>query len=199
MSDNEVTTIPKIIRVFYDTYANLPVTGVKTGELGYATDYKTLYRWSGAAWQTVSISPVINFQVSAIPRNTNAAEKTTNDINYHKIKEIILNEDLSAVSVYFSLKGDGVQNSNGKIYKNGVAVGSQYVNGTNNYIIYSDDLTGFVAGDKLQIYARIPSVGNCWVKDFNLCYTRRIYAVGADTLQSALDTTTVISTTNNDP
>lgn len=56
MSDNEVTTIPKVRRVFYDTYANLPTTGLAAEDLGYATDTARLYRWSGAAWQPITIA-----------------------------------------------------------------------------------------------------------------------------------------------
>lgn len=55
--DNSVTTIPQKTQVFYTTFALLPVTGVRTGDLGYATDTLTLYRWSGAAWQAVSTPP----------------------------------------------------------------------------------------------------------------------------------------------
>lgn len=55
MSDNEVVTIPKVRRTFYDTYANLPVTNIAQEDLGYATDLKTLFRWSGTAWQPISI------------------------------------------------------------------------------------------------------------------------------------------------
>ena len=55
---SEVTTIPQLRRVYYDTYANLPTVGVKTGDLGYATDLLVLYRWSGAAWQAITMSPI---------------------------------------------------------------------------------------------------------------------------------------------
>src|SRR4030042_1672706 len=52
--DVEVTTIPKIRNVIYDTYANFPVTGLSAGDLAFATDRLVLYRWSGAAWQNVT-------------------------------------------------------------------------------------------------------------------------------------------------
>lgn len=47
--------IARKVRVFSDTYANLPTTGVATEDMGYATDRKVLYRWSGAAWETLTI------------------------------------------------------------------------------------------------------------------------------------------------
>jgi len=51
----EVKPIPYTRKVYYATYANLPITGVKVGDLGYATDRLVFYRWSGAAWQPVTI------------------------------------------------------------------------------------------------------------------------------------------------
>lgn len=53
--ESEITTIPKLRRVFSDTYANLPTTGVSEEDLGYATDRKIFYRWSGAAWVAITI------------------------------------------------------------------------------------------------------------------------------------------------
>lgn len=53
--ETELQTIPKIRAVYYDTYANLPVTNLIAGDLGFATDRIVLYRWSGAAWQPVTI------------------------------------------------------------------------------------------------------------------------------------------------
>jgi hypothetical protein len=51
----ETETISRIRQIYYDTYANLPTSSVTLGDLGYATDRKTLYRWSGAAWQAITI------------------------------------------------------------------------------------------------------------------------------------------------
>lgn len=51
----EVKAIPNATRVFSSTYANLPTVGIKAEDLGYATDRKILYRWSGTAWEAISI------------------------------------------------------------------------------------------------------------------------------------------------
>lgn len=50
-----VSSIPKILRVTYDTYALFPTSQNEVGDLAYATDRKTLYRWNGAAWQPITI------------------------------------------------------------------------------------------------------------------------------------------------
>lgn len=46
----EVTALASFRSVTYDTYTNFP-TSPAVEDLAYATDRKTLYRWSGAAWQ----------------------------------------------------------------------------------------------------------------------------------------------------
>jgi len=55
----EVKTIPILRRCFYDTYANLPTSGINVEDLGYATDMLTLYRWSGTAWQAVTQGTIV--------------------------------------------------------------------------------------------------------------------------------------------
>ena len=51
----KTTTINRKRLVIYDTYANFPVSGLESGDLAYATDRKVLYRWSGSAWQFITI------------------------------------------------------------------------------------------------------------------------------------------------
>lgn len=51
----ELSIIPRVRRVYRDTYANLPTTGLKVEDLGYATDREIFYRWSGAAWESLTI------------------------------------------------------------------------------------------------------------------------------------------------
>lgn len=53
-SDLETIPISRLSVNYYTTWALLPVTNVRIGELGYATDQGILYRWSGAAWQAIT-------------------------------------------------------------------------------------------------------------------------------------------------
>ena len=55
MPGTEIVSIPKLRQVYYDAYAALPA-GSAAGDLAFATDRKVFYRWSGAAWQSVTIS-----------------------------------------------------------------------------------------------------------------------------------------------
>lgn len=53
--ESELSVIQRQTRVLSDTYAALPTTGLRAGDLAYATDRRTLYRWSGAAWEDITI------------------------------------------------------------------------------------------------------------------------------------------------
>ena len=54
----KVIVIPALARrvIYATTYAELPTTGLDAGDLGYAVDRNVLYRWSGNAWQAITIS-----------------------------------------------------------------------------------------------------------------------------------------------
>ena len=53
--ESQLSTIQRYTQVYSDTYAALPAANVRRGSLGYATDRRTLYRWTGAAWSDISI------------------------------------------------------------------------------------------------------------------------------------------------
>tara|TARA_Y100000310_G_scaffold322238_1_gene381059 strand:- start:669 stop:1250 length:582 start_codon:yes stop_codon:yes gene_type:complete len=55
MTGDEITIIPRTRRVVYLAFASFPSTGLKAGDLAYATDRLTMYRWSGSAWQSITI------------------------------------------------------------------------------------------------------------------------------------------------
>lgn len=52
---DKITVIPSVRQVYYDAYASLPTSGLTVGDFGYATDRLTLYRWSGTAWQEITV------------------------------------------------------------------------------------------------------------------------------------------------
>ncbi|PKN94312.1 MAG: hypothetical protein CVU43_24605, partial [Chloroflexi bacterium HGW-Chloroflexi-5] len=52
----KTTVIPLLRKVIYDTYANLPVSGISEGDLAFASDRIVLYRWDGSAWVAITIS-----------------------------------------------------------------------------------------------------------------------------------------------
>jgi hypothetical protein len=74
MGENtNVTVIPQLRQVFYAAYADLPISGIKAGDLGYATDRKVFYRWSGSAWESLTIYSGFG-TAAAIPAAVNLPE-----------------------------------------------------------------------------------------------------------------------------
>lgn len=53
--DLETIPIARLNANYYSAYADLPVTGLRVGETGFATDRLVFYRWSGTAWQAITI------------------------------------------------------------------------------------------------------------------------------------------------
>ncbi len=85
-------------------------------------------------------------------RHSNDAEKTTTSLTYVKLKECLLSEDIDACRIKFDLRGEDAWNKGlAKIYKNGVAIGTERESGT--WSTFSEDFTDFEAGDLIQIYA----------------------------------------------
>ena len=83
-----ISTIPQMRRVYRATYANLPITGLRVGDLGYATDRRVFYRWSGAAWQSLTI-----YSGSGVAANIPTAADLPNGSLYqetdtHKLMEV---------------------------------------------------------------------------------------------------------------
>lgn len=198
--ESEIKTITRFSRIYYAAYADLPTTNLRVGEAGFATDRKVLYRWSGAAWGSISISSrhgnyaaigdpadypesslyqaddqgllymVITGaweQITTVPGlppfaagdviaiNSDTARETDSTAAYIKLKEILIATG-GTVRVCFDLKSD-LDGANytafGRIYKNGVAHGTERTEEAMVWTTFSEDLA-FVAGDLVQLYAK---------------------------------------------
>jgi hypothetical protein len=122
---------------------------------------------------------------SATLRNSNDAEKTTNSLAYAKIKETIIDHDMAGVRIKFDLKTSNVLGTaTAAIYKNGAIVGTPQTDATGIYAVKSEDLTGFVAGDKIQIWAKISNA---------------LYLAKVQNFRFYYDMTEILSVLNNDP
>jgi len=69
----ESESIPALRRIYRTTYANLPTTGLYEEDLGYATDRKVFYRWSGSAWEALTVYSGSGL-AAAIPAAANLPE-----------------------------------------------------------------------------------------------------------------------------
>lgn len=82
---------------------------------------------------------------------SNDTEGTESDIAYTKRKEIFCPVN-GTLRVKFDIKiNNGGNNSFGKIYKNGIAHGTEQLNNTAAYVTYSEDLV-FAAGDRIELW-----------------------------------------------
>lgn len=133
-------------------------------------------------------------------KNSNDATKSTPQyVGYTKVKEMRLNGDLVSVRVKFQMSlmgGGGVPY--GRIYKNGVAIGTE--RSTEN--AFSEDFVNLVAGDLIQIYAcNNPGIYATYILNMRLCYTYdyKITTLFGLPLTTAIPLTGSVSVTNQDP
>ncbi len=126
-------------------------------------------------FETVSDGYVTNAKLSGLvagdaPVAQADAEKTkTNQPAYSKIKEIQIGQ-AGTYRIKFDLKSGGAYTAYGRVYKNGVAVGSIQTNGTSNYVTKSQDIAGWSIGDLCQLYYATynAAVADVYVKNFRI-------------------------------
>ncbi|MEK7549192.1 MAG: hypothetical protein AAB496_01755, partial [Patescibacteria group bacterium] len=83
--------------------------------------------------------------------NLNSAERTTASATYVKLKETKIGVG-GTLRIKFSIKGIGGP-LYGRIYRNGVAVGTERNTSSDTYVEFSEDIGGWSAGDLVQVYA----------------------------------------------
>ena len=91
----------------------------------------------------------------------NATERTSVEANtsFQKLKESKIGIG-GTLRISFELSGGGISiNVEGRIYRNGVAVGTLRAH-TGNYSTYTEDISGWSADDLIQVYARWVNVGS---------------------------------------
>jgi hypothetical protein len=103
----------------------------------------------------------------------NATERSTALHAYVKLKET--RTYLTGTHrIKFSMKdGNGNENARGKIYVNGVAVGTERSSLSIVYIEYSEDIPNLKTNDLIQIYGYSQDLGwnggVCYIKDLKIC------------------------------
>ncbi len=126
------------------------------------------------------IIPVLTFASDEL-KHANDTERSTTSEGYVKLKEIKVNEGfLHEVRIYFDLRASyyasPYEPAYGRIYRNGVAIGTERTKTSDNeeWATFSEDFTdAFKKGDLIQLYARRISNGHitAYVRNFRLCYT----------------------------
>ena len=89
---------------------------------------------------------------------------------YTKVKEILFNEVDGEIRVSFQMDTQGSSNSRGKIYINGIAVGTEQSEGTPGYQTYVEDFS-VEQGDLIQLYI-LAQTFSCLFRNFQLKYDK---------------------------
>lgn len=108
---------------------------------------------------------------------TNLAAQTTTELSYVKLKEISVASTIvpgSTFRVKFDLRNlNGVRTAYGKIYINGVAVGTERSRNANTVATYTEDLTysNWRIGDTIELWSKLNAGGGdtAEVSNLNIC------------------------------
>ena len=143
----------------------------------------------------------IGTAVSENLRNSNDGEQSTNSVSYVKKKEMLLNAPLANCRIKFQLKtSNAAHTAYGRIYKNGVALGTEQSTTTTDYATSSEDFSGFASGDLIQIFIHSSSTsGICYTDFMRLYYDRRFTHLFGETLVTVIEVEGSESVTNQDP
>lgn len=138
--------------------------------------------------------------VSEVLKNSNDASKTTASTSYVKLKEIKLNEDLLVCRMKFRLATTNTDTQVwGRIYKNGVAIGTAQHVKDPAFETFSEDFADWVKDDLIQIYGYTENADDLMgVSEMRFYYDRQFTALAGIDLETALEFV-AISVTNQDP
>lgn len=108
-------------------------------------------------------------------RNSHDAEATTTELAYTKLKTITLTHGLlGTIRTKFDIKTSdavGPTTAYGRIYRNGVALGTEQTDVTGDYVTKSEDITqDFAPGDTIELWVHIDGTETVSVQNFRLCY-----------------------------
>lgn len=72
--------------------------------------------------------------------------------------------------VKFDIKSDTGEVANGRLYKNGAAIGTERQSTSSTYATHSEDIT-LKAGDTIELWRKVAAGGYCRIRNFRLYYT----------------------------
>lgn len=123
--------------------------------------------------EAVALLP--NAIASTLLVNSNDTERSTAATSYTKLKETKLGQStLNTVTVKFDLKtANADYPAFGRIYRNGVAIGTERSTVSTAYVTFSEDFdaSGWVKNDLIQVYVYIVSGSTAYVANLRFYYT----------------------------
>jgi len=97
---------------------------------------------------------------------------STSSATYVKLQQMTLGADIQGTKtlrITFHLRSSGANNTYARIYRNGVAVGTERNSPNATGSMFTEDISGWAAGDLIQVYAHGTSGTNtAYVKEFRL-------------------------------
>lgn len=149
------------------------------------------------------VPPTTIIEMTNTAQNSNDTEKQTQSLTYVKLKEIKINEALLKLRVRYQIKPIGLTTEVfGKLYINGAPLGNEFSEPTGIWKQCDQDFVAatLVPGDLLQLYIHGDHAGDDnGVKNFRLCYDKKITHFNGNDLTTDLPLIFAISTTNQDP
>jgi hypothetical protein len=132
---------------------------------------------SGIKGDALEIPHLTKKAASANIRNSHDAEASCALGGYTKVKTIVITNGLvGQTRVLFDLKiavTTGSPTAYGRVYRNGVELGTEQTNATTNYVTKSEDITRtWNPGDLCQLYLHYggAGTGTAWCQNFRLAY-----------------------------
>ena len=126
----------------------------------------------GSQLTNLEYSPSFESVVSENLRTSSDTAKVLTTSTYTKVKEIVFNDNPGTIRVDFHLRTpNGQFNAMGRIYKNGVAIGTERTTSSVTFQTYSENLS-VARGDLIQLYIKNSSTGNVEAAYFRLYYDK---------------------------
>ena len=117
----------------------------------------------------------LKYAVGEVLTHSHDAEASTDSASYVKLKTITLTKAFAMLRIKFDMKMEsGGINAYGRVYKNGVAVGTEQGSASETYVTYSEDITGnWAIGDTIELWG-----WNDWSGAARLTYVKNFRVFG---------------------
>ncbi len=153
--DTKVTPISQLFYSGSGAAASRPAANTKpNGSIWYSTDTKDVDQVQSGSWVTIIDYSAIGYIAiigDLLETSADTARSSVDD-TYTKYKEIKIARP-GVYRIKFDIKTSQAGTlAYGKIYKNGVAVGTEQTDTTGGYVTKSEDISGWSAGDLCQLY-----------------------------------------------
>ena len=167
-----VTNVAGEIAYFYDTTSLLDAAGTKLGSWSNHGTEKVAFDSEGKVYATKFVNAYVGVGDTAIVSHD--AEANTASTSYVKLKTITLGANMRpgrTLRIKFDLHNSttGPPYAYGRIYRNGVAVGTEQTTPSDSYVTKSEDITDWDSGDTIELWMKAISTYTAYVQNFRVC------------------------------